>query len=454
MKKTVKFLIALVMALVAGQVQAASLSVTSVDGSGSLRLGRVLSGLDNKKELRVRISTNDGKRYQVFQSLVEPIVNERGESLDLKAIELASVPSSNGSGTLYLQNIDHLSMSEQLVYTSGQGGESDSFEIAYMIRPDLLNVSGNFSGKVVFTLRPIDGGAQRQVYINVYLESAADWKSLVVGGRVPGRVTVKDTETTASLDDVVKVTFSGNMGKEVQVYQEVEFLPQNEIAQEIGADVVRFYTDGKLVQALRVRDPQPLKKDRVLLYSGQEQQDSFEVYFSMAKELTQLQEAGVYKARIKYIIMVGDQESVFPIDLECHIQSVFSMDLVFPPEGISFTHVLANEPPVEKEVQVAVRSNMHKAYQVTQEMVLPMRNDKGNEMDQEYFTMKVVIPDGEKGKSKFTDFSPVKTGDYPVFVSDAAGGAVTFSVFYRIQGYKQLPGGSYKAPIRFSLNQN
>ncbi len=454
MKEMFRILTVAVFVLCAGAAQAASLAVTATDGSGSLRLGRVISGLANNQELRLRVSNDDGNRYQVFQQVIEPIVNERGERLDLQVIECASLSSSNAAGTLYLQNADNLSFSEQLVYTSGQNGESDSFRIAYAVRPDLLNTSGIFSGKIVFTLRPIAGGAPTQVFVNVSLESTADWKVMVSGGHMPERVIVRDSGATASLEDAVKVTFSGNMGQQVQVYQEVEFLPQGEDGREIGADVVRFVADGKVLEALRVRDPQPLKKDRVLVYSSQEQQDDFAVYFSMAKELAELEEAGVYMGRVKYIVVANDKESVFQVDLQVHIQPVFSMDLVFPPEGISFTQVLPDQPPMEKEVQVVVRSNMHKPYQVTQQVSTLMRNAKGDEMSPEYFTMKVGVVEGEKAASQFTDFVSVKTGEYPVFVSNKKGAPVKFNVVYRVQGYKGLPSGSYKAPIRFSLNQN
>ena len=98
-----KTLISLLFALFyfhAGVASAAlNLSVISVDGSTSLRLGRIISGLDNKKQLRVRVTSTDGVQYQVFQRVVEPIVNEKGENMNLQALETATLTNSNASGT-------------------------------------------------------------------------------------------------------------------------------------------------------------------------------------------------------------------------------------------------------------------------------------------------------------------------------------------------------------------
>ncbi len=63
-----------------------------------------------------------GSRYQVFQRILEPIVNEKGDALNLQAIETQTLTNSNSYGTLYLQNSDHLSMGDQLLYSSSQSG--------------------------------------------------------------------------------------------------------------------------------------------------------------------------------------------------------------------------------------------------------------------------------------------------------------------------------------------
>ena len=433
---------------------ALNLSVISVDGSTSLRLGRVISGLDNKKQLRVRITATDGVQYQVFQRVVEPIVNEKGENMDLQALETATLPNSNGAGTLYLQNIERLGMGEQLVYTSGQGGVSDEFQIAYSVRPDLLNVTGNLSGKIAFTVRPIGAGSPQQVLVNVFLESASDWKVAVRGGRTADRVRVKDTDTTPDKADFVKISFSGNVGQEVRIYQEADALPQNQMADELGSDVLKFGVDSKVSDSVRINGLTSFGRTRVLLYSGRNTEDEVTVYFLTDPQKVALMNAGFYAGKIRYIIERDNVSTPLSVDLECQVEPFFVMDLELPPEGVRFANILPTNPPVDKEVTVTVRSNIHKAYQVAQSLTSLMVNNKGEEIKKEYLTFKVEIPEGQQGRTRYTDFSPIETGEYPVFSSDAEGTPAVFKVTYRLKGYTQMPGGEFNAPIRYSLNQN
>jgi hypothetical protein len=454
LKKTLILAALLLFYFHAGSSLAAlNLSVISVDGSTSLRLGRVISGLDNKKQLQVRITATDGAQYQVFQRVVEPIVNEKGENIDLQAIETATVPNSNASGTLYLQNIERLSMGEQLVYTSGQGGPSDDFQIAYSVRPDLLNVSGNLSGKIVFTVRPIGAGEPQQVFINVFLESASDWHASVDGGRMAGRVRVKDTDATLDKADFVKISFVGNAGQEVRIYQEAEFLPQDQMAEELKPDVLKFGVDGAAAEDIRINDVVSLGRSRVLLYSGRNAQDGISVYFLADPDGIKTQDAGIYAGKLKYIIEREDLSESFTIDLECQVEPFFVMDVVLPPEGVRFANILPTNPPVDKEVMVIVRSNIHKAYQVAQSLSSLMVNNKGEEIKKENLMFKIEIPEGQEGRSNYTEFAPMETGEYPVFSSDGDGAPAAFKVIYRLKGYTQMPGGDFTAPIRYSLNQ-
>lgn len=433
---------------------ALNMSVISLDGSNSLRLGRVIPGLDNKKQLRVRITGTDGVQYQVFQRVAEPIVNEKGEALNLQAIETATLPNSNASGTLYLQNIERLSMGEQLVYTSGHGGPGDEFQIAYSVRPDLLNVSGHFQGKIVFTLRPIGAGVPQQIFVNVFLESTSAWKVSVDGGRIPGRVRVKDTDTVPGKADFVKISFSGNAGQEVRIYQETEGPFQNQMARDLGADVLRFGVEANSPEGVHVNGISSLGRARVLLYTSRKAEDVISVYFLVDPEKVARQDAGLYAGRIRYIVERDNVAEPFPIDLECQVEPFFAMELGLPPEGVRFSNILPTNPPVEKEVTVTVRSNIQKPYQVTQSLPTLMVNNQGEEIKREYLTFKVEIPQGTSGHTRYRDFSPVETGEYPVFSSDADGSPAVFKVVYRLKGYPQMPGGDFNAPIRYSLNQN
>ena len=74
------------------------LSVNPVTGGTSLRFGRVGGDLDVNKEVRLRVSSDEGKQYQVYQRLVEPLVNDQGASLGVDAVSTYTLNNSNASG--------------------------------------------------------------------------------------------------------------------------------------------------------------------------------------------------------------------------------------------------------------------------------------------------------------------------------------------------------------------
>ena len=128
-----------------------SLSVNPIDGSNSLRFDSVpAAGMENKEEVHIRVSSTNGNRYQVFQRILEPIVDEKGDSLNLQAIETQTLSNSNSYGTLYLQNSDHLSMGDQLLYSSSQSGQSDSFIDRVFFKSEFDQCRWKFQGQACF----------------------------------------------------------------------------------------------------------------------------------------------------------------------------------------------------------------------------------------------------------------------------------------------------------------
>lgn len=430
-----------------------SLSVNPVDGSNSLRFDTMSSaGMENKKEIHIRVNSTNGGRFQVFQRILEPIVNEKGDALNLQAIETQTLPNSNSSGTLYLQNADHMNMSDQLLYSSSQAGTSDSFIIGYTLNQSLINTSGSFRGRLVFTVRGMGDGSSDQMTIDVFLKTTSSLKIVVKGAHNPGRIRIKSSDTTDNTADFVSISFMGNLNQDIRIYQEVETMPQNESDQELGLDVLQIDAQGG-TEGLRMEGLGSFKVGKSLIYSSSKDEDNFNIYFLVNANQIQKQDAGSYMGKIKYLVETNQGTQEFTMDIQCDIPPVFSMNVTTPPGGVSFSHVMSNSPPQEKEVLVTVLSNLHKPYQVLQDYETRMTSQQGKEFDSKYFNVQVEIPSGQNGQTDFTEFSSVQTGEYPVFSSDASGNGATFKVLYRLQGYAQMSPGNFLAPIRFSLNQ-
>jgi hypothetical protein len=196
-----------------------------------------------------------------------------------------------------------------------------------------------------------------------------------------------------------------------------------------------------------------LKNAKTLIYSSNKDEDSFVIYFLVDTNQVQQQAAGTYIGKINYVVETGQgAPQEFPMNIQCHIPSIFTMNVTTPSGGVSFAHVLATNPPQEEEVTVTVLSNLNRPYQVLQDLQTNMTNEQGKEFDSKYFTLQVQIPSGQAGQTDFAEFNPVQTGEYPVFSSNAEGSGATFKVVYRLQGYAQMSPGDFLAPVRFSLN--
>jgi hypothetical protein len=433
---------------------AMTLNVGPVDGSRSLRFDRLTDSLDNKKELRIRVSSTDGQRYQVYQRVQEPIVNEKGQSLNLRAVQVASSMGSNAGGTLYLQSPDYLGLGEQLIYTSSQAGDTDSFVLVYVVDPSAVSNDGKFFGKLVFTLRPMNGSSQEQSVVDLFIESEASSKVSVKGGRTAERVLVKGSDTTSQDADFVKIELAGNKGQAFKIYQELETLPQDDAAREISAGVLRFSVAGDMAGDMPAQGVLPLERTRTLLYTGTGGEGTVLVYLFADADKALQENAGTYHGKLRYIVETGTAQQVFLVDLACEIQPVFDLEVEMPPDGVKFNNVVATDPPQEREVMVRVHTNLQKPYQVSQDLQAPMTNEKGDQIARDFLMMKGELLDGQKGQIKAVEFVPMETGEHAVFHSDRKGSPAAFKVIYRLQAYPQISSGNFLAPIRFSLNQD
>jgi hypothetical protein len=197
-----------------------------------------------------------------------------------------------------------------------------------------------------------------------------------------------------------------------------------------------------------------LSRSKILIYSGIVDSDDFIVYFWLDPDELQKADAGKYKGQVNYIVEAGQLQKKFTLDIDCEIQPIFTMEVSLPSQGVSFGHVVANSPAQEKEVRVVVRSNLHKPYQVVQNMSSLMTNQQGKEFDKNHFNFKVILGADQKGRTKYTDLYPVEIGEYPIYSSDGQGNSITFSVVYQLQGYFDMSSGNFVAPLKLSLNQN
>lgn len=429
------------------------LRATPYEGGGTtVRFDKVHGSSSVNKEAKIKITSTDGKQYQVFQRIIEPVENERGVTLDMEALTSYTIRGSNFSGTLYQEQPSWLGYGDQILYTSSPGGDSDSFMVVYTISGDKVNARGQFLGKILYTVRSIDGGSEETSILTVSFDATGEFKIEIEpsSGRERVRLGIKSIEDQ---EGYVKFSFEESLEKPLKIYQEIERFPENEFMDEIGEECITFFTSGGTKGDLSYRNPSPLERRKVLVYSSEAERDDFIINFLINHEEIENQKAGVYRGKVNYIIEGVAFQQTVPVDLEIEINPVFTLEIIFPPEGMSFADLLPKSPPQVKEVEVRVKTNLQKPYMVIQSMNIPLTDEKGQEISTDCFTIKGEIMEGERGKVEFPVFSSVPVGDTPIFFSDEQGSPSAFKVIYMLKPYSGMSAGDYSTVVSYSLGE-
>lgn len=426
------------------------ISINPVDGGSTLRFGRVDGVMEANKAVRLRVSSDEGKQYQVYQRLQDPIVNQENNFLGEGSISTYTISGSNASGSLYGQSNEPLGQADQLVYTSSQDGQSDTVTIAYVINPDRIRSSGDFVGRIAYTVRSL-GGGQDEAIINVYLEASGGFKVTVDGLRNPGRVFIRSSKNSAS-DDGIKVEFQGNSSGEIRIYQEVEDFLKNEQGEDLLTEALQFAVTSAGIGNFS-QSPEVLGRSRQLIFRSSESDGRLDVQFSLKSKADQAPKAGTYRGRLHLNVESSSAVRDFPLDIEVQIEPIFDIEVILPPQGVRFNRILPFDPPQTQEVLVKVRSNLGKPYVVMQNVATPLVDSDGDQIKEQYFSIKTELTNISGGKVVASDFVPVGVGEKTVFYSDSKGTPSEFKVIYRLQSYPDIQAGEYGAPIVFSLGE-
>jgi len=429
---------------------ALTLSAAPVRGGSSLRFGRVDSAVPVNQEVRIRMTSDEGNQYQVFQAMIEPLTNERGERLHPAALQTYSITGSNSLGTLYLQQLSSMKQVDDLLYTSNRTGQSDLLTMVYTLDSSRVNASGRFSGKILYTLRSISGSSQKQIYLDVFLEVSEDFKVTTQGSSGKELVRI-DAQGRGEKEGYFKISFSGNLGDELNIYQEIERLPANEFNEEIGRDVLQAVVVGPKDGAIKNPSPSPFSR-RMLIYSSQEASDDFVVQFLLDSEAVAKQKAGDYRGQIKYVFERKGSLKTVLLNVVVTVEPVFEMVVNFPQGQPHFENILPNGPPQIKEAIVDVKTNLGRPYMIIQKFSSPLANEKGDLFKEEFFNIKVEKEKGE-GKVAFEEFTKVPLEEKAIFQSNAKGDPCTVKVLYRLKPYPEMVAGNYMTSIVCSLGE-
>lgn len=427
------------------------LSVTPYEGTSSLNFGRITPGSSVNKEVKLRILSTQEVQYQLRQQLLDPLVNEKGQQLERTALQFYTLRGSNSQGSLHQDSPFPLSLSEQTIYTSNPQGDSDSFIVVYTVEPQKLNVSGKFSGRILYTLRPISANiSPKTVILNVYLEVETGIKvSLETSSG--GNFLRLSSGSPQRSRGYVKLELSGAGISPLQVYQRLEDFARNEKQEPLPEEVLKFSVSSTQKGKVYYPADSLLERKSILLGESEGRKNTFVINFSLEPQGKSLK-AGLYKTRIYYDIYSEDFQKTFPVDLEIEIKPIFDIEISSSSSNlISFSNLKPNLPPQQREVVVRVKNNLERPYEVVQNVSSLLTNEEGVVIEEKYFQMRIEKPKEEKGEVKIRDFTPVKPGAMRIFSSDDKGSPSEFKIIYRLEVPFNLRAGNYRTNISYSI---
>jgi hypothetical protein len=429
-----------------------SLSATPVEGGSALRFGRISGSDEITREVRLRVNSTAGVRYQLRQRLIDPIADERGNRLNAQAITFYTLRGSNARGSLYQDMQSSLDTSDRVLYTSDTAGDTDTIIIAYKVSASALNTSGNLMGRLAYTLMPQGPGSQQQIFLNVYIDAQGgiEIKTEITGGSKEVRLISSDKEPICEMS----LNVVGAVNGEYIVRQALQGALRNETGDNLPDEVVKFTVSAKNGVS-DVASPMALTGRVEKIYTGVDgnPDDTIVVKFLLDPKAMANLDSGVYRGRLLYTFESnGVGIKSVPMDIVVDIKPVFQLQLVSEDKrDVVFKDVEPGKDIEPKKVIIRIITNTKRPYSVIQKVASPLTNSAGETLPMESFTFKQQLAPEAKGSIIFSDNTPVKVGDTQIFNSDGRGTPSEFQIEYYVQPSRKYKSGNYYFNMSFAL---
>ena len=433
---------------------AASLSVTPLEGGNSLRFGRITSGNTISKQIRIRVTSDLGVKYQVEQRLLEPLKDNTGVMLNYDAFTFYTLRGSNLTGSLYQDSPYRVDTFRRILYVSSVAGTGDSFSIIYSLDPSKINISGNFFGRILYTFTPLgSGGPQREVILNVYFETEKKFQvSLKTSSQ--SSLTLRLSLYKDQLKGYLRISAEVSLGQKYEIKQVVQEPFKNEKGEVIPLELVKIFASSNKGQ-IYASSLTPLTRKPFLVYGSQARGEGDEIVVNFSvdtKDLGNLP-SGRFKALILYNIeSSGSLVKRLPVDVTLEIKPIFDIEVISGSTGgLYFRNLNSDSGSIEKEIIIKVKTNLNRPYNVIQNLSAPLANQSGNIIPLQFFRLREEKNKDNPGNIIFSQYTPLNLGDTRVFASNAAGDSSEFKIIYSLEVPRDTVGGDYFTGLNYSL---
>ncbi|MFH1578354.1 MAG: hypothetical protein ABIC18_04725 [Candidatus Omnitrophota bacterium] len=431
-----------------------NVSVTPYEGGYNLKFGKISSTIPQiNKEVVVNINSDIGAQYRLIQVLQDPLANSQGVSFPHGSFSVYAIRGTNHYGTLSAEIETPVLMGSTVVYTSNQQGLSDSFTLVYCLVVPPEQDPGSYRGKIRFTSEPIGSSESPSTVIFDVLAEVEAVSRVRVTTSSGGRVVQLKAQPQEKRYAEVKIDILGAMGREYKINQLLSEPLTSSEGVTLDLNSANFVVQGGQ-NGVALTNVTPLSLRQEALYTSglRGQADSFIITYGL--EDLNNQKAGIYRGKIQYLFEASGVASsiIDTIDLEVDNPEMF--DLVVTPQlgtgFLRFDNLKPNEPPRISEVNIEVKTNTGRPYQVSQNIDSLLINKEGETVSAEYFSLQTEA-DGTIGKLKYPEKTKVQLNDMVLFISDQSGSADKFKVIYELNVPLDLKAGDYSTRITYSI---
>ncbi len=434
-----------------------TLSVRPYEGGYELRYGKI--GPDSprvNREVTFTINTDINKQYRITQTILEPLSNMQGDRIPDKNFIVYAIRASNRFGTINVEQETPLRFGRQVIYTSNQTGNSDSFILVYSLLPTPDLRPGLYRGRISFMLESIFSS---QVPVNIILDVLAEvsMESKIEIKTASGAKAIVLKPDAEIGDSDVLFSIKGGFGRQFKIMQMVTQQPISSDGDFLGWEGVTFKGSGAQ-RGMVINEPTNISATPQIIYnsSPRGEEDNFIISYSLG-DLSR-QKAGNYVTTIKYLFEgIGSttpgMKTLDTFGLEIRNPRLFEM-IITPELGgtIEFNELKPSQPPRLQEVTFEIKSNIGKPYQITQKMGSLLTTKEGKAITQEYFTLKEASLE-TKGTLKCPTKTEVKVGEMVLFVSDKKGSSDKFKATYELRAPQDVAAGDYATTFVYSISE-
>ncbi|MGE5308562.1 MAG: hypothetical protein ACM3OC_05735 [Deltaproteobacteria bacterium] len=448
MKKLTFLCIAFLLVSFSTALAALNVSVTPFEGGFNLDFGKVtFTPANTQRQVTVRIDNTAGGQYRLVQTMLEPLISAKGDVIRPENFTVYSLRGSNTNGTLYTDYEIPVTPNRTPIFMSNPQGSPVTFTLVYVIKGPCSAPSGQYRGRLRYTLEPVSAPIQQvEAFLDVIAEIQQNEANITISTPTGMKtISVKLTKEGVEGGDVL-FSFKNIGGNQGRIFQSFVTPITAVDGTELDPALLTVQTEGQPAVEMNgerqnIFTSLPSKDGDVKLTYG---------FGSGAIN------AGTYRSTIKYSLEGSrGQQDLGTFQFEASVEKIFDLALSTENGGgtISFRDIKPRQPARTFEVNVAVKTNTGKKYQVTQKNVSGLVNKEGQSIPEQYFTVVTQNAGSTKGTLKCPEKTTIKPGDIVLFVSDNKGSPDSFRIIYELSTPESVKAGDYSASIVYSLSE-